>query len=310
MKRVLLAGGAGFLGSHLTEQLLCEGFEVTVVDDFSSGRKSNLASVQERIKVIEGNIASFSHKTPFDFVLNFASRASRAEWEAYPTDVSLANSVGSYNLIRIALESKARYLYASSSEVYGDPEIIPTPETYVGKTDSVGPRSPYVESKRFGETLLKSFERQYGLDGVIIRLFNTYGPRMRGGDFYGRVIDRFIGQACLGTPLTVYGDGSQTRAFTYVEDTVAGVITVMKNGVSGEVYNIGSDHETRIIDLARSVIRATKSNSTTVFSQLPRDDAKRRAAEISKVKKLGWLPRVDLETGLRRTVGWVHNLPA
>ena len=302
MTRALLAGGAGFLGSHLAELLISEGFQVTVVDDFSSGREVNLSRVKDKVEIIRSDIAELSYRSPLDMVVNLASRASRREWETEPVTVASSNSVGTHNLIEIARRNKAKFVFASSSEIYGDPEVVPTPETYVGRVNSMGPRSPYVESKRFGETLVNSYVRQYGLDGIVLRLFNSFGPRMRAGDLYGRVADRFVHQALRGAPLTVYGDGKQTRAFTYVSDTVDGILGVIKRGASGEAYNIGSDIETPIIELANLVIEISGSKSTLEFRPLPQDDSRRRAADISKIKEIGWSPKVGVKEGLRRMI--------
>jgi len=302
MTRVLIAGGAGFLGSHLTERMLKEGYEVIVVDDLSSGLKSNLSNVIDQIELIESNIADLDYKKPFDILINLASRASRVEWETYPVEVALSNSVGNNNLIKHALRYKALYIYASSSEVYGNPDIVPTPETYLGRVSTTGTRSPYDEGKRFGEALVKSYEREYGLRNIIIRFFNTYGPRMRGGDFYGRVVDRFIKQAVNGEPITVYGDGSQTRSFTYVSDCIEAVSILIKKGIIGEIYNVGNDTETRILVLAKLVKKVSNSDSEIVFLPLPADEPVRRSADITKLKALNFHHRVSMEDGIRITV--------
>ena len=302
MTRVLVAGGAGFLGSHFTELLVSKGFQVTVVDDFSSGREVNLSAVKDKVEVIHSDIAELDYRSPLDIVVNLASRASRREWETEPVAVASSNSVGTHNLLELARKNKASFVFASSSEIYGDPEVVPTPENYVGRVNSMGPRSPYVESKRFGETLVNSYVQQHGLDGIVLRIFNTYGPRMRAGDLYGRVVDRFVDQALRGVPLTVYGDGKQTRAFTYVSDTADGILEVMKKGAPGEAYNIGSDVETPILELAKLVIEVTSSKSTLEFRPLPQDDSRRRAADISKVKALGWRPKVGIRAGLNSMV--------
>lgn len=298
MKKILVAGGAGFLGSHLTELLVSREHDVTVVDDFSSGRRTNLSNVESKVKLIHSNVCDLNYDRPIHAVINLASRASRNEWETFPVDVALANSTGSDKLIKLSIKNHARYVYASSSEIYGDPEVIPTPESYVGRVDSLGPRSPYVESKRFGETLVSSYVKQHALDGIILRLFNTYGPRMRAGDLYGRVVDRFVKQALKADPLTIYGDGKQTRAFAYVSDVVEGIAKLIEDGISGEVYNIGSSTETAIIDLARLVIKTAESKSSLEFRPLPKDDPKRRAADITKAEAVGWKPRVGLREGL------------
>jgi nucleoside-diphosphate-sugar epimerase len=302
MTRILLAGGCGFLGSHIAEELVRRDYEVVIVDNLSSGRQENLAGLTGRVRLVQEDIVRLSLRERFDVVLNLASRASRAEWERFPVEVCLANSLGHDNLLRIALQSGSRYILASTSEVYGDPEVIPTPEGYVGRIDPTRSRAPYDESKRFAETLLLAYVRERQLDGTIARIFNSYGPRMRGDDLYGRVVDRFLRQALRGEPITVYGNGSQTRAFTYVDDTVQGLLTLISSGKSGEVYNVGSDVETKILDLAQTVRRMTGSTSELTFRPLPQDDPKRRAPDVSKIRSLGWSPVVDLETGLARTI--------
>ena len=302
MTRVLVAGGAGFLGSHLTERLLKEGYDLAVVDDLSSGQESNLSSIIERIEFIRSDISNLDYTKPFDILINLASRASRVEWETYPVEVALSNSLGNNNLIKLALKHKALYIYASSSEVYGNADVVPTPETYVGRVSTVGSRSPYDEGKRFGEALVKSYEKEYGLRNIIIRFFNTYGPRMRGGDFYGRVVDRFIQQAIKGETITVYGDGSQTRSFTYVSDCMEAFYLLIKRGTIGEVYNVGNDAETRILDLAKLVKSVAHSNSEIKFFSLPPDEPIRRSADITKLRTLGFRHYVSLEEGVRNTI--------
>lgn len=302
MRRVLVAGGCGFLGSYLVESLVAAGDRVTVVDNLSSGQLSNIVGLGKRVLFVKANVEELPKLGRFDVVVNLASRASRVEWEKYPLEVCTTNSVGQNNLLQLASQNGARYVFTSTSEVYGSPERVPTPETYVGRIDPAGSRAPYDESKRFGETLLLAFVREKGLDATIARVFNTYGPRMRAGDLYGRVIDRFIQQALTNSPLTVYGDGSQTRAFAYVDDTVRGLVSLIEHGRSGEAYNIGSDIETRVIDLARLVRQLSGSSSEIEFRQLPPDDPKRRLPELTKMRSLGWSPEVPLDVGLKRTI--------
>lgn len=309
MMRVVIAGGAGFLGSHLAERLVSEGYGVVVVDDLSSGLESNLSSIMDRIEFIKSDIADFDYSQQFDTMINLASRASRVEWETYPVEVALSNSLGNNNLIKHAIKNRALYVYASSSEIYGNPEIVPTPETYIGRVSTTGSRSPYDEGKRFGEALVKSYEREYGLKNIIIRFFNTYGPRMRGGDFYGRVLDRFIQQAIGDKPITVYGDGMQTRSFTYVSDSIDAIMLLLKKGKNGEVYNIGNDREIKILELAQMVKRICGSNSPIVFGSIPEDEPKRRSADISKIRKLGFTHRIDLESGIRNMFDSMRKQP-
>ena len=307
MNNILIAGGAGFLGSHLTELLTKNGYSITVVDDLSSGRKSNLAGVMPDIEFVRKDISAFDSPKKFNVIINLASRASRVEWETLPVEVALSNSIGNNNLIKLALKNKALYVYASSSEIYGNAEVVPTPETYVGRVSTTGSRSPYDEGKRFGEALVKSYEREYKLRNLIIRFFNTYGPRMRGGEFYGRVIDRFIQQALAGVPITVYGNGTQTRSFTYVSDSAEALFALIKSGKEGEVYNVGNDKETTVIELARHVKKLCNSDSPIEFHPLPDDDPLRRAADISKLKGLGFEHKVSLSEGLSRMIKSVRD---
>ena len=295
--KALIAGGAGFLGSFLAESLLNKGWEIYILDNLSSGLLENLEQIKERIQFIKGDVITYSTREKFDYVINFASNASRAEWEKYPVEVALSNSVGSKNLIEIALNSDATYIYASSSEVYGTATQIPTTEDYLGSVSTTGTRSPYDEGKRFGDAITKAYEREYGLKNIIIRFFNTYGPRMRGGDFYGRVIDRFVRQAQNNESLTIYGDGSQTRSFTYVSDAVLAILMLIEKGTLGEIYNVGSDNEIEILKLAGIVKEVLNSSSEIKFLPLPEHDPKRRAADITKIKKLGYKPEVSLQDG-------------
>ena len=297
--KALIAGGAGFLGSFLAESLLNKGWEIYILDNLSSGLLENLEPIKENIQFIKGDVITYSTREKFDYVINFASNASRAEWEKYPVEVALSNSVGSKNLIEIALNSDATYIYASSSEVYGTATQIPTTEDYLGSVSTTGTRSPYDEGKRFGDAITKAYEREYGLKNIIIRFFNTYGPRMRGGDFYGRVIDRFVRQAQNNEPLTIYGDGSQTRSFTYVSDAVIAILMLIEKGKLGEIYNVGSDNEIEILKLAGIVKEVLNSSSEIKFLPLPEHDPKRRAADITKIKKLGYKPKVSLQDGIK-----------
>ena len=300
--KILIAGGAGFLGSYLAERFIRDNHELYILDNFASGLKSNLENIDKKISIIEKDVTKFQSSDHYDLVINFASRASRVEWETYPVDVALSNALGSKNLIEIALQSNALYVYASSSEVYGNPSTIPTPENYIGSVSTTGSRSSYDEGKRFGDALTKAYEKQFGLKCIILRFFNTYGPRMRGGNFYGRVVDRFVHQALNNEPLTVYGDGKQTRSFTYVQDTIDAVLTATERGKMGEVYNIGNDKETTILELARIVKNLAISNSEIVFEELPENDPERRAADITKMKKLGWSPRISIEEGISKVI--------
>jgi len=300
MMKYLIFGGAGFLGSHLVESL--EG-DITVVDDLSTVKYLELPP---NVKLIKDRVETFKTNEKFDFVIHLAARPSPEDYVQYPVETALSNSLGTYNALEIARKSDAIFLYSSSSEIYGHAEIIPTPEDYWGKVNPIGVRSCYDESKRFSEALIMSYFREYGLDVRIQRPFNVYGPRLREDGSYGRVVSRFIYQALKGEDITIFGDGNQTRAFLYVSDwTEATKKMLFTQGLKGEVFNVGSDKEVKIIDLAKMIIRLTNSNSKIKFLPPRADDPPRRAADITKAKKiLGWEPKVNLEEGLKRTIEW------
>jgi len=298
--KYLIFGGAGFLGSHLVESL--EG-DITVVDDMSTVKYLELPP---NVKLIKDRVETFKTNEKFDFVIHLAARPSPEDYMQHPVETALSNSLGTYNALEIARKSDAIFLYSSSSEIYGHAEIIPTPEDYWGKVNPIGVRSCYDESKRFSEALIMSYFREYGLDVRIQRPFNVYGPRLREDGSYGRVVSRFIYQALKGEDITIFGDGNQTRAFLYVSDwTEATKKMLFTQGLKGEVFNVGSDKEVKIIDLAKMIIRLTNSNSKIKFLPPRADDPPRRAADITKAKKiLGWEPKVNLEEGLKRTIEW------
>jgi UDP-glucuronate decarboxylase len=300
MMKYLIFGGAGFLGSHLVESL--EG-DITVVDDLSTVKYLELPP---NVKLIKDRVETFKTNEKFDFVIHLAARPSPEDYMQHPVETALSNSLGTYNALEIARKSDAIFLYSSSSEIYGHAEIIPTPEDYWGKVNPIGVRSCYDESKRFSEALIMSYFREYGLDVRIQRPFNVYGPRLREDGSYGRVVSRFIYQALKGEDITIFGDGNQTRAFLYVSDwTEATKKMLFTQGLKGEVFNVGSDKEVKIIDLAKMIIRLTNSNSKIKFLPPRADDPPRRAADITKAKKiLGWEPKVNLEEGLKRTIEW------
>ncbi|ADX81894.1 NAD-dependent epimerase/dehydratase family protein [Sulfolobus islandicus] len=303
--RFLISGGAGFLGSHLIEQL--RDHEIVVVDDFSTAKYFELYS---NVKLIKEKIENFNTNEKFDYVIHLAARPSPEDYTKYPVETMLSNSLGTYRTLEIARKSDAIYMYTSSSEVYGNAEIIPTPEDYWGKVNPIGIRSCYDESKRFSEALIMSYYREYGLDVRIQRPFNVYGPRLREDGSYGRVVSRFIYQALKGEDITIYGDGKQTRAFLYVEDWVEATLKMLfTKGLKGEVINIGSDKETRIIDLANMIITLTGSKSKIRYLPPRPDDPPRRAADISKAKRLlNWEPKTSLEEGLKKTIEWFKGV--
>jgi UDP-glucuronate decarboxylase len=303
--RFLISGGAGFLGSHLIEHL--RDHEIVVVDDFSTAKYFESYS---NVKLIKEKIENFNTNEKFDYIIHLAARPSPEDYTKYPVETMLSNSLGTYRTLEIARKSDAIYMYTSSSEVYGNAEIIPTPEDYWGKVNPIGIRSCYDESKRFSEALIMSYYREYGLDVRIQRPFNVYGPRLREDGSYGRVVSRFIYQALKGEDITIYGDGKQTRAFLYVEDWVEATLKMLfTKGLKGEVINIGSDKETRIIDLANMIITLTGSKSKIRYLPPRPDDPPRRAADISKAKRLlNWEPKISLEEGLKKTIEWFRGV--
>ncbi len=309
--RILVTGGAGFIGSHLCDALLAAGHEVWAVDNFASGRAANVAHLrgQPRFRLIEADVTRPlpPELPPVERIYHLASPASPnaqspRSYLQLPLATADVNTVGTRLLLERARRDGARLLFASTSEVYGDPTIHPQPEDYRGNVSPTGPRAVYDEAKRFGETLVAAYWREFGLDGRIVRLFNTYGERMDPED--GRVIVNFAMQALRGEPLTIYGDGTQTRSFCYVGDTVRGIVAAMEapDG-AGEVFNLGNPDERTIADFAATVQRACGTALPTRYEPLPTDDPTRRCPDISKARRLlDWAPRVGLEEGLRRTI--------
>lgn len=306
--KILVAGGAGFIGSHLCEALLARGDEVTVVDNFITGRRLNLASLVDHphFQLIEHDIVQ-PLDLAVDQIFNLASPASPVGYSAHPIETHLVNSVGSYNLLQLARKLGARYLFTSTSEAYGDPLEHPQRETYYGNVNPIGPRSCYDESKRFAESLTMEYVRQFGLDARLVRLFNTYGPRMDPRD--GRVVPNFVSQALRGEALTVYGDGSQTRSFCYVSDIVRGLLAVMETpGTQGEVFNLGNPDEWTIIDFAHHIRDILGVAVPLDFRPPLKDDPTRRCPDISKSRaRLGWSPAVSLSEGLPPTIAYFRE---
>ena len=304
-KIAVVTGGAGFIGSWLCDRLVGDGFNVLCVDNTGSGSRQNVAhlSKNKKFEFMEHDVREpMNIRGNVGYVFHLASRASPVDFEKYAVEILMTNSYGTRNALELAKDKKALFLLASSSEVYGDPLEHPQRETYRGNVSTTGPRSPYDESKRFAEALVSAYHRKYGVDTRIARIFNTYGPRMRKDD--GRVIPNFITQALSGKPITVYGDGSQTRSFCYVGDLVDGLMKLMlKDGIGGEIVNLGNPGEVSILEVAQLIKRMTASKSKIIFKPLPIDDPIRRKPDISNARKLlGWGPRVRLEDGLRKTV--------
>ncbi|HEX77681.1 MAG TPA: SDR family oxidoreductase [Dehalococcoidia bacterium] len=308
-KTVLVTGGAGFLGSWVCDALMYKGARVLCVDNLSSGAEENIAHLRGKdgFQFIKHDITQpLQPDLKLDLVIHMASRASPFEFERFPEEIIQANTQGTLIALGIAREFGATFLFASSSEVYGDPSLVPTPESFAGNIDPTKMRSCYSVSKRCGEAYVAAFRRQYGLDARVARIFNTYGPRMRADGIYGRAVPRFISQALRGNDITVFGQGRQTRSFCYVTDQVAGLLRLATSpGAEGEVVNIGNDTEITILETAEMIKRLTGSQSQLAFYPLPEDDPIRRCPDIGKARRLlGWEPRVGLEEGLRKTIAW------
>lgn len=305
----IVAGGAGFIGSHLCESLVDDGHEVLCVDNFGSGRPRNVEHLLDhpRFTLQKEDIRQPLALPQADEIYHLASRASPADFTEFPVRIALTNTEGTRNLLDHAVACDAKMLFASTSEVYGDPEVHPQPESYTGNVNIRGPRGCYDESKRFGETLTVAYEQEYDLDVRTVRIFNTYGPRMRPDD--GRAIPNFVSQALNGRELTVYGDGSQTRSFCYVDDMVRGLRTLMdEKGLQGEVVNLGSEYEITVLDLAESILDVCETESGITHNPLPEDDPSRRRPDLSKAKRvLGFEPTVNLETGLEKTIDYFEE---
>jgi UDP-glucuronate decarboxylase len=307
-KKVLVTGGAGFIGSWLCDVLVTIGAEITVVDDLSTGRRKNIDHLLQnpKVKMLEMDVCKFTNKKKLDIILHMAGHASPDEYMVHPIETLQTSALGTFAMAELARKNDATLLFASTSEVYGDAEEIPTPETYWGKVNPIGPRSCYDEGKRFAEALLMAYAKQYGLDVRVPRIFNSYGPRLREDGLYGRAMSRFIMQALTEQPITVYGDGKQTRSFCYITDTVTALMLLTASAeTKGEVVNVGNTKEIIILEAARKTKETVKSKSTIKFSPLPKDDPKRRCPDTGKLEKLvGWKPKVSFENGLKRTVAW------
>jgi len=301
LKKILVTGGAGFIGSHLCERLLKEGNEVICLDNFFTGSKDNIVHLMNNpyFEVIRHDIEE-PILIEVDEIYNLASPASPIHYQKDPVKTVRTNVMGAINVLDIAKRTGARVLQASTSEVYGDPEIHPQVEEYRGNVNPIGPRACYDEGKRCAETLFFDYYREYGVDIRVVRIFNTYGPRMAIND--GRVVSNFIIQALKNEDITIYGDGSQTRSFCYVDDLVDGLIKMMKSDIIGPV-NLGNPGEFTIFELAEKIINLINSKSKIIFRPLPQDDPKQRKPDISKAKKyLNWQPKIGLEEGLAKTI--------
>lgn len=304
--KVLITGVGGFIGSNLARHHLAKGDQVVGVDNFSTGKVSNVQDLPG-LELIRAGLLESIDQLPLDIdvVYHFASPASPEKYMALAMNTMEVNTTGTLALLTYSRNIKSRFVFASTSEIYGDPLVSPQPEEYWGNVNPIGPRSVYDEAKRFGETLVAHFQREQKVNTGIIRIFNTYGPNM--DPFDGRVVSTFIRQALAGEPLTVFGDGAQTRSFCFVDDLIRGIVSMGASDQAGPI-NLGNPEERNLLDLAQIVLRITKSNSELQFLPLPEDDPKRRCPDISKARELlKWSPEVGIEEGITRTAEWIES---
>lgn len=311
MEKVLVTGGAGFIGSHLCNLLIDKGYFVYCLDNLLTGKRENIKSLESNPNFEFLDMDLVKNEIEIDeinYIFHLASPASPADFKSLSEEIALVNSLGTLNLLKLGVNKKAKFLMASTSEVYGEPEEHPQKESYRGNVNSFGPRSCYDESKRFAETLVYIYRKKFNLDARLVRIFNTYGPRMRKDD--GRVVSNFINQAISQKPLTIYGDGEQTRSFCYVSDMVDGIFKAMfSENTDGKIFNLGNPEEYKMIDLANKIKEMTKSNSEITYSDLPEDDPSRRCPDISKAKEiLNWEPKVKVDEGLQKTIEYYKNI--
>ncbi|MEM0134081.1 MAG: NAD-dependent epimerase/dehydratase family protein [Thermoplasmatales archaeon] len=306
MEKMIVSGGNGFLGSHLVKRAIEINMKVTVIDDLSTMNEFNLP---KQVELIKSKVEFFSTQEKYDYVVHLASRPSPEDYQKHPVDTIMSNSVGTLNMLNIARNSNAVFLYTSSSEIYGEAGIIPTPESYYGYVNPNGERSCYDEGKRFSEALIMAYNREYDIDVRIERPFNVYGPGIRPDGLYGRVIPRFLLNALKGENLEIFGDGSKTRSFLYVDDWLEATWRFLTfNNLSGQVLNVGSDKELTIKGLAEIIIDLTSSRSRIIYSKNRIDDPSRRAADISRaISALNWKPKIDIKDGLKRTSEWIRE---
>ena len=310
--RAVVAGGAGFIGYTFVSRLLAEGFDVVIVDNLATGTRRNVADLlqENHCEFVEHDICGpVDISGPIDYIANLACPASPVDFSRIPVEIMRTCSEGTYNLLELALHKRAEFLHASTSEIYGDPEIHPQHEDYTGNVNIAGPRAVYDEGKRYAETLIHTYHREFDMPVHIARIFNTYGPRMRPDD--GRVMSNFCMQALSGQPLTVYGDGQQTRSFCYVDDLVEGLFRLMTSEFTGP-FNVGSTAETSVVELAEEVIELSGSNSAVEYRPLLHpDDPKRRRPGLERITEaLGYEPSIDLESGIKRTLEWFRQFVA
>jgi|BEDMetMinimDraft_2_1075160.scaffolds.fasta_scaffold01012_4 Nucleoside-diphosphate-sugar epimerases len=310
-KSILISGGAGFIGSWLSETLVNFNLNVTVLDNLETGNINNIKNLmgKNNFKFLKADVQNYRTEERFDLIVHAASIPSPDLYIKKPIETMLPNSIGTLNLLEICRKTDSTFIYLSTSEVYGNAELIPTPETYFGLVNPIGIRSCYDESKRFGEALCMAYFREYNLDVRIVRIFNTYGPRIEINSSYSRVIPRFIVQSLKNEDITIFGTGLQTRSFLYIDDLLDALLRMLTfENIKGEVFNIGSDKEIKIIDLAKIVIKLTNSKSSIKYLPPRPDDPVRRCPDISKAKQtLKWFPKTELNEGLIKTIYWIKE---
>lgn len=311
MQTCLVTGGAGFIGSHLCDKLLAKNLRVVCLDNLLTGSRKNIEHLLDNpnFKFMECDIISgCDPKEKLDYIFHFASPASPIDYQNYPVETLLVNSMGTKNCLDLAVKHKATIMFASTSEIYGDPLVHPQAETYWGNVNPNGVRSCYDEAKRFGESIITVYQRKFHLTTKIIRIFNTYGPRMQKDD--GRVISNFVNQAISREDVTVNGEGKQTRSFCYVDDLVEGIVaTMFSDKTDNGVYNLGNPDEHSVLEIAEMIIKLTASESKVRFSRMPEDDPKRRKPDITKIKNaIGWEPKIELAEGLPRTIEYFKSI--
>ena len=309
-RKVLVTGGAGFLGSWLCDVFVRAGSKVDCVDNLSTSTSQNLDHLKEKLNFIASNVEDVTLEGTYDYIFHFSSRASPDEYIHHPIETLTTNSAGTMRILELARRGGDSILVqASTSEIYGDAQVVPTPESYYGYTNSIGIRSCYDEGKRFAEALAMAYFRQFKVNVRIARIFNSYGPRIRADGLYGRALPRFIRQAIRGEPITIYGDGTQTRSFCYVRETIRGILKLASLGTEGGVvFNLGNPEEIAILDLAKKIVERTGSASTFKFLPLMQDDPRRRCPDISRAKdELRWEPGVSFDEGLSRTIEWFRS---
>jgi len=312
-KTVVVTGGCGFLGSWICTTILKMGGRVFCVDNLSTGITLNLDELKknENFIFINKDIQKLSlTELPknANIVLHFASRASPDDYRNHPIDTLESNSIGTKNLLEYSIKNQSLFLFASTSEIYGEPSVVPTPETYYGYVNTMGQRSCYDEGKRYAESLIHAYHQTYGIEVRVARIFNTYGPGLRPEGDYGRAMSRFILQGLKNEPITIYGDGSQTRSFNYITDTLTGIMSILANkSFNVKPVNIGNSKEIKILDLANMIKKITKSKSKIVFLPPHSDDPKRRCPDTTRLREIGWKPLVSLEEGLKTTIEWIRK---